>query len=289
MTEESLCFLLEVIVRLLEGPNDALKTFLLEPSTNIFTVYLQSKLMAPRGLRECQDTSEVIFDLDEDDREMYSDELSYIGAISRNIPGHSLPLLVSLLHQCILECIAIYKLFTRDQTSIAVHINKLEGLYEDIHWLLLVSTYTLSNVVSSEESTIPKEILEYSISQQQSYSTCNNLCDFILADDDYSSEKTNLSNIDPVLSLVICVCRWCMVEKTFIEGGLKDVFSPQTGETAVWCLTNVLCPYLMMDEKMYDQVCLVLYTYIYVYIIIYVYMYSRTSVKGHSELRTPLY
>ena len=62
------------------------------------------------------------------------------------------------------------------------------------------------------------------------------------------------SNLDPIVSLFLSLCRLCMVEKTFISGGLIDILSPQLSSTLVWCLSHVTHPYVHLTEDSYDQV-----------------------------------
>ena len=237
---------------MLEGPNDALKQFLIPMASNLFSVYLQSKLTAPLGTKKCETLKEVNVDLEEDDLEAYEDELSYIGAISRCILEHSLPQLITTLQHCISQCSTLLEKFVCDSTSVADHIDHLEGLYENAHWVLLVATYTVADVVVGEDSIIPMEIMQYSKSlgpQPPGVALQD-----IVVSDRIITDSSFLLSLDPVVCLVSCICRWCMVEKAGIDSGLKDLISPQTSETAVWALTMILSPYLMMDEKCYEEV-----------------------------------
>lgn len=252
MCEESLCLLLEVVVRLIEGPKDVLYKFLTGPAANLFMVYLQSKLTQPLGNKTFDTIKEVNIDLEEDDRSTYEDELSYIGAISRAVLQHSLPQCLTALQKCISECSSLLQSFSSDQTLISDSIDYVECLYENIHWLLMVSTYTVADIVTGEDSIIPVEITDYSHGIETTPMGVP-IQDLVLSDD-LLNNTSFLLRLDPLVCLVACICRWCLVEKTACENGLKDVISPQTSETAVWSLTYILSPYLMMDEKNYDEV-----------------------------------
>ncbi len=252
MCEESLCLLLEVMVRLLEGPRDAMHKFLLPPATELFMVYLRSKLSQPLGTKKCETYKELNVDFEEDDLSIYEDELSYIGSISRAILPNSLPQLLTALQQSISECSNILQSFAKDQSTIPDSIDYVECLYENIHWLLMVATYTIADIVSGEVSIIPVELMDYSRSLD-TVSLSVPFQDLVLCD--VNEGAAFLSTIDPVVVLVVHICRWCVVEKRAVESGLKDFISPQTSETAVWSLTSVLSPYLMMDEKCYEEVC----------------------------------
>ncbi len=237
--------------------------FLLPSASNLFTVYLQSKLTAPLGTKKCETFKEVNVDLEEDDRNAYEDELSYIGAISRAIPHHSLPQLLSALQRSISQCSDLLQAFIKDQGSISSNIDYLECQYENIHWLLMVATYTVADVVTSEESIIPVEIMDYSRALETTPMGVA-LADVVLSGN-LLNDGSVVMSMDPVVGLVACICCWCVVEKRAAENGLKDIVSPQTSETAVWSLTNILSPYLMMEEKCYDEVCLLMYTELTMY------------------------
>ena len=254
LCEDALCLLLEVMVRLLEGPRDAMHKFLLPSVTNLFMIYLRSKLTQPLGTQKCETYKEVNVDFEEDDLNAYEDELSYIGSISRTILYSSLPQLLTTLQHSISECSNLLQSFAKDQSTIPDSIDYVECLYENIHWLLMVSTYTVADIVSGEESIIPVELIDYSRNLDTPPLTVA-FQDLVLWDMNDSSEGAALLlAIDPVVALTVCICRWCLVERRAVENGLKDVISPQTSETAVWSLTGVLSPYLMMDEKCYQEV-----------------------------------
>ena len=42
-----------------------------------------------------------------------------------------------------------------------------ENLYEDLHWLILITGYVLSDKVDGEKSLIPDEIMMYSVSETE--------------------------------------------------------------------------------------------------------------------------
>ena len=62
------------------------------------------------------------------------------------------------------------------------------------------------------------------------------------------------SSLDPILALFLSLCRLCVVERVFITAGLVGVVSPQLSSTLVWCLSQVVHPYIHLAEDSYDQV-----------------------------------
>lgn len=248
--EEALCQLLEAISRFVDEPRiDELTDILQLQCSQSVLIYVQSKLTAPLGLKQSLTADEVYINFDVDDRVAYANELSYIGNISRICLSHTMPLLITSVHQCLTECSQLLHIFMKDSSLLLQYLHKLEHLYDDLHWLFLVSTYILTDVVQDEIPSIPQEVMAYSISIQESYSTVYEVQDIVL-----NSYNDTALKIDPFVALVLSLYRWCVLEKGFIDAGLKDLVSPQLCETVIWSLETVLCPYLMMKEVNYPQV-----------------------------------
>ena len=252
--QESLEHYLEVWVCLLEGAESLPHDILTQPSTEIFRAYVQSKLSSPRGWRTVQKDEEEQFELVEDDRTVYKGQLCSIGYIARTVAGHSLPLLVSLLQQCTSECLHVYSLVQRDHQVLYTHQGNLDSVCEDIHWLTLITGYTLCDIVQGEDVLVPAQLMRHSILHQSSVQTRNVNFSQLVWQEEGGGVDLSMAQLDPIVSLVLCVCRLCAVEKVFIDNGLMDVLSPQVCETTVWCLSGIAEPYLMLCEESYDQV-----------------------------------
>jgi hypothetical protein len=86
---------------------------------------------------------------------------------------------------------------------------KTENLYEDLHWIVLIAGYILSDEVSGEKSLIPDEIMMYSIAESENVhleSTVKYL--------------TSLGTADigrAVNSVVLGFCRWKFSSVNFIR------------------------------------------------------------------------
>ncbi len=232
---------------------------------DIFNSYIQSKLSPPRGWRTDSLPEDDIISIEEDDREIFANELSSIGSIARAIADHSLPLLVNLLEQCLNECVQLGLMIQRDSSILLSSQNHLDGLYEDLHWLGLISGYTLCDIARGEVVQIPTVLMKYSISRQQEQNQGgkggiplegNISARFLEADSasGYGNQGLALSGLDPVVELVLSVCRLCVMEKEFVSLGLMDLLSPQLCETTVWCLSRVTEPYVMFTDENYQQV-----------------------------------
>ena len=265
---EALEHYLEICVTFLtfwdsNDPSFPPKSSLTQPMVEIFNAYTQSKLSAPCGWRTVQSHDEEIVDLEEDDRVVFGDELSSVGCIGRAIADHSLPLLVSLLSQTQSECEQLLLLIQHNPVTLNSNRSRLENVYEDLHWLTLVAGHTLCDITRGEVVQIPRELMKYSIScsqqqHQQPKSTtgdmdCENTAALVLGEVS-GRAGVDVTNLDPVVALVMSICKLCLIEKQFISSGLIELLSPQLCETNVWCLSRIAEPYIMFSDENYEQV-----------------------------------
>ena len=269
--KESLEHYLEVCVSFLSASSSSSLlpslSSVTQPMMDIFNAYTQSKLSAPRGWRVTPLHDHEILDLEEDDRVVYREELSSIGCIARAIAAHSLPLLSNLLEQCIGECMQLLTLIQQDPMSLSSNQSSLDNIYEDLHWLGLVSGYTLCDIVQGESVQIPADLMQHSISRHQKGQQASgggesrldfgqNVAALVLDGGGAGGVDggVQLSSLDPVAALVLSVCQMCLLEKQFVSRGLLDLMSPQLCETTVWCLGRLTEPYLMFTDESYGQV-----------------------------------
>lgn len=235
-----------------------------QPLTGVFDAYIQSKLSAPRGWRTVRDDDDDIIETQEDDRIVYADELSSIGCVARATLDHTLSLLAGLLDECTSEYIQLYSFAKQDPQTFASHHPSLDSLHEDLHWLVLVTGYTLCDIVEGEDVLIPYELMQHSIAKLKAQGgSCLELSpgfsiNELISLDMERVEQTGLAGLDPVVRLVVAICRLCEVEKLFVAAGFLEVLSPQLCDTSVWCLSRITEPYLLFDDQSYSQVWMVL-------------------------------
>lgn len=133
----------------------------------ILNTFIKCHLGAPDGIRgegRSDGVEEDIEETEEDDKTKFRDQLSSIGGFSRSVASHSLQLLARLLEDRI--------------THFSTHLQRMHGqslnqsdhqmlgyLFEDLHWLLLISGHTLTLDSEGETAIIPQEILHHSITQ----------------------------------------------------------------------------------------------------------------------------
>jgi hypothetical protein len=133
----------------------------------ILNTYIKCHLGSPDGIRgdgANEETEEDIDETEEDDKTKFRDQLSSIGAFSRSVASHSLVLLARLLEDRITRfSTQLQRMHGQSLSQSDQH--QLGSLFEDLHWLLLISGHTLTLDSDGETAIIPQEILQHSIAQ----------------------------------------------------------------------------------------------------------------------------
>ena len=123
------------------------------------------------------------------------------------------------------------------------------SIYEDIHWILLISGFVLIDIDTEIESKIPDEIMEYSIK-------ISSLIDINLTRKLFKGEKLNeidFNYCDPICRLIFTTIQLCELE-TQLHSTKMSLWSPQVSTTLMWFLKEFSSSYLFMKEKNYEQV-----------------------------------
>ncbi|XP_072332936.1 exportin-4 isoform X2 [Scyliorhinus torazame] len=206
---------------------------------------------------------EEISEVQEDDREMFSDQLASIGMLGRISADHCIPLLISLLEDRVTR---LHGQLQRQQQQFlsspgpATLDNKvLDDLYEDIHWLLLVTGYLLADDTQGETPLIPPEIMEYSIKNATEVDI-NTTLQILGSPGEKASSIPGYNRTDSVIRLLAAVLRASEVESRATRANLTELLSPQMGKDIMWFLKRWTKTYLLVDEKLYDQISLPLST-----------------------------
>ncbi|TNN44342.1 Exportin-4 [Liparis tanakae] len=143
--------LLEAWLTLVQDEEHFPRGCFVQPAVQVFNSYIQCHLAAPDGTRNLSANGvpsheeEEINELQEDDRELFSDQLCSIGMLGRVAADHCIPLLCSLLEDRVtrlhgqLQRTQQHLLASATPPGAMEERSVLDDLYEDIHWLLLVS------------------------------------------------------------------------------------------------------------------------------------------------------
>ncbi|XP_077436841.1 exportin-4 isoform X2 [Vanacampus margaritifer] len=235
----------------------------IQPAMQVFNAYIQCHLAAPDGTRNLSvngvssHDEEEINELQEDDRELFSDQLSSIGTLGRVASDHCIPLLTSLLEDRVtrlhgqLQRTQQHLMSSSDLASVDRKV--LDDLYEDIHWLILVSGYLLADDPQGETPLIPSEVMEFSVKRSTDVDM-NTTLQILGSPGERASSILGCDRTDPVIRLLSAVLRTSEVESRASRASLTQLLSPQMGKDIVWFLRRWAKTYLLMDEKLYQQV-----------------------------------
>nr|XP_023836752.1 exportin-4 isoform X2 [Salvelinus alpinus] len=240
-----------------------------QPAVQVFNSYIQCHLAAPDGTRNltvngvASHEEDEINELQEDDRELFSDQLASIGMLGRIAANHCIPLLTSLLEERVTR---LHGQLQRTQQHLmnssnpgSVDRKVLDDLYEDIHWLILVSGYLLADDPQGETPLIPAEVMEYSINHSTEVDI-NTTLQILGSPGEKASSIPGCNRTDSVIRLLSAVLRTSEVESRATRASLTELLSPQMGKDIVWFLKRWAKTYLLVDEKLYGQVSIPLST-----------------------------
>ena len=230
--------------------------------TQVFNTYLQCNLAAPDGIRggsrdqksgdsgNESDEDDEIGETEEADRIRYKETLATIGALGREAPSHSIPILSQLLESRV----------SRIQGQIQRQIQQgnhtidrtLSNLYEDIHWILLVVGNVLTLDTDGEAALIPSEVMRFSIDSTQQVNLEASLR--VLASPGQSAnEVPNHESTDPVIRLISAVFRVSEMGKRAADAGYAVLLSPEVSSTVAWFLRRYALTYLSAQETYYSE------------------------------------
>ncbi|XP_026232169.1 exportin-4 [Anabas testudineus] len=240
-----------------------------QPAIQVFNSYIQCHLAAPDGTRNLSvngissHDEEEINELQEDDRELFSDQLSSIGMLGRVAADHCIPLLTSLLEDRVtrlhgqLQRTQQHLMASSDPGSVDRKV--LDDLYEDIHWLILVSGYLLADDPQGETPLIPSEVMEFSIKHSTEVDI-NTTLQILGSPGEKASSIPGCNRTDSVIRLLSAVLRTSEVESRATRASLTELLSPQMGKDIVWFLRRWAKTYLLVEEKLYEQISIPLST-----------------------------
>ncbi|KAJ8409910.1 hypothetical protein AAFF_G00209510 [Aldrovandia affinis] len=255
--------LLESWLTLLQDDEHFPRGCFVQPAVQVFNSYIQCHLAAPDGTRNltangvASHEEEEINELQEDDRELFSDQLASIGMLGRIAADHSIPLLTSLLEDRVTR---LHGQLQRHQQQLlaspgpeSMDRKVLDDLYEDIHWLILVTGYLLADDPQSETPLIPSEVMEYSINHSTEVDI-NTTLQVLGSPGEKASSIPGCNRTDSVIRLLSAVLRTSEVESRATRASLTELLSPQMGKDIVWFLKRWAKTYLLVDEKLYSQI-----------------------------------
>ncbi|XP_068617359.1 exportin-4-like [Battus philenor] len=216
------------------------------PCIEVFNTYLYCRLAPPEGIRGLEEKEayddDVRDEMDDYDRQLHNDVLMTIGAMARKAPTHCCHVLFTLLHER----------SKRLQTQLQLmHMNKphisngdLVMLFEDLHWILMITCHFLAVDGTGSEATVPLDLIRYSIRVN---ANIDSSLRFLVG------ETNSMDNVDPILKIIGTLLRLSEWECAALEAGLGNIYSPGLSATISWLLKIWANSYLMLDPAEYTE------------------------------------
>ncbi|XP_043929121.1 exportin-4 [Protopterus annectens] len=259
--------LLESWLTLVQDDAHFHKGFFTQHAVQIFNSYIQCHLAAPDGTRNLTANGvssreeEEINELQEDDRDLFCDQLASIGMLGRVASEHCIPLLTSLLEDRVTRLHG--QLQRQQQQQLlsspgpgSVDSKLLDDLYEDIHWLILVAGRLTCQYTQGETPLIPPTILRYLL-KWPSQLTIKTTISLVGTPLRKASRMPGYNRLFYVICrLLSAVLRASEVESRATRANLIELLSPQMGKDIMWFLRRWTKTYLLVEEKLYDQISL---------------------------------
>lgn len=238
-------------------PREAIQEY----SLQIFNKYLQCHLSSPNGIRNLSNSNSSSFDCDDteqNDRELYKEQLIIIGHFARENPGHSLNILSKLIEEKTRQFHGQLQTMSAGPHQLNVSNTAiLDALFEDIHWVVLIAGHVIAMESVGEQPIIPSEIMHHSCERLASGAADITTSLKVLASpgQDITETQNGDAACDGIIRLVSAIFRLCEIENKAIEYKMKDFLSPEVTSNVMWFLNMWSEAYLFMLTEYYTQVC----------------------------------
>ncbi|KHN78214.1 Exportin-4 [Toxocara canis] len=210
----------------------------------MLTSFLHTVLSEPTGQRSYISQGECMQDMEQDDRERFADTMKMIGHFALYCIERFLPMLYEILKKKIEE---FYTFVVN-----GVEEKALNAWREDMHWILLLFGFVLTDADVDGSCHIPGRVYDYCTSAPKSQVKG---APFIRACIENPRAIPDDSFVDPVLKVTGTILAWCSLEHSMlVEGGVAMV-SPELMRTSFWVATRLLAalsvPVDNSDEQNY--------------------------------------
>lgn len=212
------------------------------------------------GLRPTENDEEIV-EHEERDRDRFRDQLQIMGNIAREVLPHSLPILTKLLEDKIRTyAVMLQALYQANQalSENSKELKALENIFEDLHWLLLITCHTVAVESDGETNLIPSEINELSQSNIAKGQTDLNKSLQLIA-----KPGTDIAEIFPnshdsadcILRIFSATMRLSELATTACNCGMSQYLSPELSCTLMWFFRVWIDCYLFPQVEYYEKLC----------------------------------
>uniref|UniRef100_A0A914WUI0 Exportin-4 n=1 Tax=Plectus sambesii TaxID=2011161 RepID=A0A914WUI0_9BILA len=222
-----------------------------QPTWELFTAFYRSVLSAPIGSRPLTSASsggDVEQDIEQDDRELFADLLGPIGVFGRACMSDFLPLVSHTLSEKLSQ-------FSYLLSSGGGDLSNLSVWQEDMHWLLLILGYTLTNEDGDGSCHVHGEVYQYSV---DTFKTQGNISseagiNFVSTCLRSTELATPEANVDAVMQLIGRVLQWSALEHRLLVAGQMSLLSPQLSQTSLWCVRRFVAAFTVAKDENDDD------------------------------------
>ena len=201
----------------------------------LFSFYAQCHIGEPEGLRkECDETE--IEETEENDRTLFADQLNAIATVGRNCLDKTVPLVTSLMDHSVAQ---LFHCLTVDKNH-----SGIDKIFEDLHWVVLITSHLLADETLGETPTVPYEVLDLSLRAQDSVTQDASLLHNMFID--YATVvKTENIVIDPIVQIIASVFNYINLENRFLHADMPSMLSPELSSDCLVFLSRLCESYIL--------------------------------------------
>lgn len=131
---------------------------------------------------------------------------------------------------------------------------KLESVFEDLHWCLMISGHVLTMESVGEVPCIPSEVVAYSIKRMNLHSNVEATLETLAKSRDLMWVNPKIDQCDDVIRIFSDALRLCVIEDSAASINLSHLMSPLVSCSLMWFIKKFCLYYLVPIEHNYMQV-----------------------------------
>lgn len=237
-----------------EATGEFMPNFLIQ----IFNKYVQAHLSPPEGIRTNEVDDEIV-EHEERDRERYEEQLIIIGTFAREVIAHSMPILAKLLEDKTRIFASMLQTIYQTQAQVTEKDQQaLCNIFEDLHWLILITCYSLCMSAEGETPMISSEVNDYCqrlITEGQV--DLQKSLELIAKPDKDITEVfgDNIERADLIIRIAAAILRLSELESTAANFNMSKFLSPELSSTLMFYMQQWLDMYLFPVADYYQHLC----------------------------------
>lgn len=181
-----------------------------------------------------------------------------MGTFAREIIEHALPILAKLLEDKIRTfAMMLQSLYATNVKVTEKETSALNNIFEDLHWLLLITGHTVGFEGDGETPLIPFELNTFSQKMFTDGRTDINKSIELIAkpSTDIAEIFSDPQQADIILRIIASVHRLTELELTALKCNMAGCLSPELSGTIMWFLKMWLDIYLFPLPEYYEFIC----------------------------------